>query len=93
MGFWDVLFGNSNANQSQQQQQPPQQAPADAPPAQKHGDDCPNCKQAEQDCVNNCIVKAGLSGKDPGTDMEQAAKNAACMAMCEDSKERCTCAG
>jgi len=93
MSMWDWLFGSSSSSSSAQpqQQQPP--APANPPPAQKHGDDCPSCGQAEQECVNNCVMKSGMSGNDPALDMGQASKNAACIAMCEDTKQRCTCGG
>ena len=89
--MWDWLFGSSSSSSKSQQPETP--APSNAPPTQKHGDDCHSCGQAEQDCVNNCVAKSAMSGKDPATDMEQASKNAACMAMCEDTKQRCTCGG
>jgi hypothetical protein len=94
MGWFDWLFGSSSSDQQQQQ---PQAAPAATPAAdpapaqQKSGDDCPGCKSAEQDCVNNCVMKSAMSGSDPSLDMGQASKNAACLAMCEDKKDRCTC--
>ena len=89
MGFWDWLTGGSSSNQSQQQQQPA--PPANPPPAQKKGDDCSSCKKAEEDCVDNCVMKSAMSGTDPALDMGAASKNAACLAMCEDKKDRCTC--
>jgi hypothetical protein len=89
MGWFDWLFGSSSSDQQPQQQQ---QTPTDPAPAQKKsGDACPNCKKAEEDCVNNCVVKSAMSGNDPALDMGQASKNAACTAMCEDAKERCSC--
>jgi hypothetical protein len=90
--MWDWLFGSSSSSSSSSSQsQQPQPAPSNPAPTQKHGDDCPSCGQAEQECVNNCVSKSAMSGIDPALDMGQASKNAACIAMCEDTKQRCTC--
>ncbi len=91
--FWDWLgglFGGSSSDQ-QPAQQP---APANnAPPAQAQpqGNNSDKCNNAEVECTNNSVMKGVMSGKDPATDMEQASKNAACLAMCEQTKSQCTC--
>ena len=73
------------------QAQQNEQAVQNAPQPQAQGNNCDKCNNAEVECTNNCVMKGVMSGKDPALDMEQASKNAACLAMCEQAKSQCTC--